>query len=55
MKPLEICIIGAGTVGLSQAIRIKEVLGNKTKITIIADKFFDETTSFVAAGLWEPY
>jgi hypothetical protein len=55
MKPLEICIIGAGTVGLSQAIRIKEALGNNANITIIADKFLDKTTSFVAAGLWEPY
>ena len=54
----EICVIGAGTVGLSQALRILECeaeLGGKVRVTIIADKVLGETTSYGSGGLWEPY
>jgi len=50
-----VCILGAGTVGLSQALRIKETYGEAVSVTVMADKFLDETTSFGSGGLWEPY
>ncbi|XP_067942207.1 D-aspartate oxidase-like [Watersipora subatra] len=46
----KICVVGAGVVGLSCAVRMKDVLGDSVTVTIIADKFFKETTSHVAAG-----
>ena len=48
-----VCIVGAGVVGLSTALRLTET-GAPMDITIIADKFLDETTSHGAGGLWEP-
>jgi len=54
-KP-NICIIGAGVVGLSVAQRlIERTGGTDVDITIMADKFLQETTSGGAGGLWEPY
>lgn len=53
-----ICVIGAGTVGLSQALRILECegeLGGNVRVTIIAEKVLAETTSYGSGGLWEPY
>jgi len=54
---LNIVIIGAGVVGLSTAYRIKKDLNDitKLKITIISEKFYNETTSYGSGGLWEPY
>ena len=57
-QALEICVLGAGTVGMSQALRILECqaqLGRPVKVTIIADKMQAETTSYGSGGLWEPY
>ena len=48
-------IIGAGVVGLSCAYKAKEILGENVEITIIAEKFLSETTTFGSGGLWEPY
>lgn len=45
-----ICVIGGGVVGLSCAVRLKEVLGLAADVTLIADKFGKDTTSDVAAG-----
>ena len=42
---MSIAIIGAGTVGLSVALRIKKCLPN-VDVSIIANKFLDETTSY---------
>lgn len=53
--PIELCIIGAGTVGLSQALRIKDELGDKVRITVLAESFLSDTTSCGSGGLWEPY
>ena len=55
-----VAIIGAGTIGLSVAENLlKEVsmLGcpSELKITIIAEYFYDKTTSYGSGGLWEPY
>jgi glycine/D-amino acid oxidase-like deaminating enzyme len=54
---LSICVIGAGTVGLSNAWRIMKDLSetSQVKVTIISEKFYNETTSYGSGGLWEPY
>jgi glycine/D-amino acid oxidase-like deaminating enzyme len=54
-KQKNICVIGAGTIGLTTAIRTIKEFGDNVNITIIADKFLDETTSYLSGGLWEPY
>ena len=59
MKTVEVCVIGAGVVGLSCAttllnsIEIQDEL--TIHITIIAESFIQNTTSCGSAGLWEPY
>lgn len=50
-----IVVIGAGTVGLSMALRIKEELGNLVNVTIMSETFLQQTTSYNCGGLWEPY
>lgn len=49
-----ICVIGAGIVGLSCGVRLKEVLGVSYDVVIIADKFPLETHSAIAAGSFKP-
>ncbi|KAK9806033.1 hypothetical protein WJX73_007439 [Symbiochloris irregularis] len=51
---LKICVVGAGVIGLSTALRLCQEIQN-VKVTILADKFLSDTTSDGAAGLWEPY
>ena len=46
-------VIGAGAVGLSTAICIQERLPG-SNVTILADKLFEETTSYGAAGIFRP-
>ena len=51
-----IAIIGAGTVGLSVALKLLETYDHETiQITIIAAEFLSQTTSYGSGGLWEPY
>jgi D-amino-acid oxidase len=52
---LKVVIVGAGTVGLSQALRIKESFGDMAAVTVVAENFLANTTSFGSGGLWEPY
>lgn len=49
-----ICVIGAGIVGLSCGVCLKEVLGVSCDVVIIADKFPLETHSAIAAGSFKP-
>jgi glycine/D-amino acid oxidase-like deaminating enzyme len=49
-----ICIVGAGVVGLSCALKLKTACP-EIAVTIIASEFYNETTAFGSAGLWEPY
>ncbi len=51
---MQICIIGAGTVGLSQALHIKQTFKDQVNVTIIADRFVSETTSYGSGGKWQP-
>ena len=49
-----IVIIGAGVVGLSCAHQILKEIGN-AQITVVAEGFMNQTTTFGSGGLWEPY
>ncbi|XP_021707205.1 D-amino-acid oxidase [Aedes aegypti] len=53
-KPMKFIILGAGINGLSCAYRISEHYPN-ARLEIISERFSPNTTSDVAAGLWEPY
>ncbi|XP_069138292.1 D-aspartate oxidase-like [Argopecten irradians] len=48
-----VVILGAGVVGLSTAINVQSMLPN-ARVTIIAEKFDQETTSDGAAGIFRP-
>ena len=48
-----ICVVGAGVVGLTAAVQLQRDYP-KSKITIIADKFESDTTSYGAAGVFRP-
>ena len=49
----EICVIGAGVVGLSSALNILQTIPS-VRVTIVADKFLDKTLSFGAGGFFRP-
>jgi glycine/D-amino acid oxidase-like deaminating enzyme len=51
----KIAVVGAGTVGLSVALRLKEQFPNDVDVTVIAAEFLQQTTSYSSGGLWEPY
>lgn len=53
MSDLNIAVVGAGVVGVTTALELKKQFRN-AKIAIIADKFYEDTTSYVAAGLFRP-
>ena len=50
-----VAVIGAGTVGLSVALKLVEKFGQQVEVTIIAAEFLQQTTSYGSGGLWEPY
>lgn len=49
----EICVVGAGVVGLSTALAIQQNIPS-TNVTIVADKFLNDTLSFGAGGYFRP-
>lgn len=49
----KIAVLGAGVVGMTAAKLMQDSLRN-AEITIIADKFAEDTTSMVAAGIFRP-
>lgn len=51
-KP-HVAVIGAGVVGLSTALSIQQTIPS-TEVTVIADKFLNETLSYGAGGLFRP-
>ena len=51
----KICIVGAGVVGLSCALKVVEELGENADVTVVAEAFISQTTTYGSAGLWEPY
>lgn len=50
---MKIAVVGSGVVGLTTALELQKEFRN-AKIFIIADKFYKETTSYVAAGIFRP-
>lgn len=51
MSDIKIGVLGAGIVGLVTALEAQKYFPN---VEICADKFYADTTSFVAAGLFRP-
>lgn len=50
---VNIAVLGAGVIGLSTAINVQRAIPN-ARVTIIADKFYDETTSYGSGGMFIP-
>nr|XP_022313058.1 D-amino-acid oxidase-like [Crassostrea virginica] len=46
-----VCVIGAGVVGLSSAVRIQDELPH-CDVTLLADRFSPDTTSDGSGGIW---
>lgn len=53
MSNFNIVVVGAGVVGLTTAIELQKQF-RSSNISVIADKFNADTTSYVAAGLFRP-
>ena len=53
-KEPDIVVLGAGVIGLTSALRLCDELPT-AKVTVLAEKLENETTTAGAAGLWEPY
>ena len=61
-----VCVVGAGVIGLSTAVRLQEVSAAEgwgtdrsqvpgVEVTVVADRFSPHTTSDGSGGFWEPY
>lgn len=46
-------IVGSGIIGLTTALELQENFPN-ANVTILADRFNEDTTSYVAAGIFRP-
>ena len=49
-----VAVVGAGVIGLSTALHIRELMPN-VEVVVIADKFPPFTTTDVSGGFWEPH
>ena len=47
-----VCVLGAGVIGLTTALRIRQELPN-LGVTLVAEDFGINTTSHGSGGLWE--
>uniref|UniRef100_A0A2M4BTA6 Putative d-aspartate oxidase n=1 Tax=Anopheles marajoara TaxID=58244 RepID=A0A2M4BTA6_9DIPT len=50
---MNVCVVGAGVVGLTTALELQRELRN-ANVTVLADRFEQDTCSDVAAGLFRP-
>jgi D-aspartate oxidase len=50
---MKVAIVGSGVCGLTTALELQKEFRH-AQISIIADKFYKETVSFVAAGIFRP-
>lgn len=48
-----VCVVGAGIIGLSSAVYLIETIPN-VEVTLIAQHFAEDVTSSVSGGLWNP-
>ena len=55
MSRRNVCVVGAGVVGLSTAYCLLSEAGTRVHAEVLADRFSPHTTSDVAFGIWEPY
>lgn len=53
MDTHNICVLGAGIIGMTTAWMLKQKHA-EWNVTIIADKFEEETLSSIAAGIFRP-
>ena len=51
-KPQQVCVVGAGVVGLSTAVHLLERFPGKLDLTLVADKFSPHTVSDKATGIF---
>lgn len=49
----KIAVVGAGIVGLSTALFLEQEIRG-AKVTVLAEKFDSDTTSYIAAGFFRP-
>ncbi|KAK9863509.1 hypothetical protein WJX84_004081 [Apatococcus fuscideae] len=49
-----VCVLGAGVIGLTTALRTRQELPHLS-VTLVAEDFGVNTTSQGSGGLWEPY
>ncbi|KAK3089063.1 hypothetical protein FSP39_000502 [Pinctada imbricata] len=54
MDKSNVCVVGAGIIGLSSAVRVQES-GPSVRVTVIADKFSPSTTGDGSPGTWKPH
>ncbi|XP_052778170.1 D-aspartate oxidase-like isoform X2 [Mya arenaria] len=54
MSRRRVCVVGAGVIGLSSALRVLDVCPD-AEVTVVAAKFSPETTTDVSGGFWEPH
>lgn len=50
---VNVAVIGAGVIGLSTALNVQRVVPG-ARVTVIADKFYEQTTSYGSGGLFIP-
>lgn len=50
-----ICVLGAGVIGLSSAVRIQDEFPRCDHVTLLADRFSPDTTSDGSGGFWLPH
>lgn len=50
---VNIAVVGAGVIGLSTAINVQRAIPN-AHVTVIADKFYEDTTSYGSGGMFIP-
>jgi len=55
LRRKRVAIVGAGTVGLSVALRAVEFTDHSIDVTVVAAEFLSQTTSYGSGGLWNPY
>lgn len=50
---MRIAVVGAGIVGLTTALELQDEYRN-AEITVLAKDFYEDTTSYIAAGIFRP-
>lgn len=51
---MKICVVGAGIIGTSSAIRLKKAFPH-SELDLISQDFSPQTTSDGSGGFWQPH